>query len=74
MIAPWQNRSARSTVSEESFAALCRSSPWRWDTVRFTLYWVSEDPDTAAHPVRVWLRRPSDVRVETLQGLSLIHI
>ena len=68
MIAPWQNRSARSTVSEESFAALCRSSPWRWDTVRFTLYWVSEDPDSAARPVRVWLRRPSDVRVETLQG------
>ena len=71
MIAPWQSRPARSTVSEESFAALCRSSPWRWDTVRFTLSWVSENTDTTAHPVRVWLRRPSDVRVETLQGAVL---
>ncbi|MEU5466936.1 MULTISPECIES: hypothetical protein [Kocuria] len=71
MIAPWQSRPARSTVSQESFAALCRSSPWRWDTVRFTLSWVSENTDTTAHPVRVWLRRPSDVRVETLQGAVL---
>lgn len=49
------------------FAALCRSSPWRWDTVRFTLTWIRPD----AAPVRCWIRRPGDLRVEALDGTAL---
>lgn len=49
------------------FAALCRSSPWRWDTVRFTLRWFG--PETA--PVRCWIRRPDDLRVAALDGTAL---
>ncbi|WP_144791507.1 hypothetical protein [Kocuria palustris] len=49
------------------FAALCRSSPWRWETVRFTLQWIG--PETA--PVRCWIRRPEDLRVESLDGSAL---
>lgn len=70
----------------EEFAALCRSSPWRWDTVRFTLQWllpaaeidatgavIRDDSmgarqDRVPSPVRAWIRRPKDVRVETLDG------
>lgn len=58
-------------MSEESFAALCRSSPWRWDTLRFSLHWVGGGDTTPAEPVRAWLRRPSDLRVETLHGEPL---
>lgn len=49
------------------FAALCRSSPWRWDTVRFTLSWIGPE----AAPVRCWIRRPEDLRVESLDGTAL---
>lgn len=71
MSAPWDSRPARVTVPANQFAALCRSSPWRWDTLQFTLHWTERDNQPAALPVRAWIRRPSDLRVETLQGKLL---
>ena len=55
----------------DEFAALCRSSPWRWDTVRFVLSWLLPADRTPTEPVRAWVRRPSDLRVETLDGAPL---
>ncbi|MCW2578965.1 MAG: uncharacterized protein JWR82_566 [Blastococcus sp.] len=54
------------TPSPESFAALARSSPWRWSTLRFTGSWPGDR--YRAGPVRAWLRRPDVLRVETLDG------
>lgn len=71
MSEPWQRDPDRPAVTERSFAALCRSSPWLWDTLRFSLHWVPGPQDRAAQPVRAWLRRPSDLRVETLHGARL---
>ena len=53
------------TPSAESFAALARSSPWLWSTVRFTTRGL---PDERFPAVRAWLRRPDRLRVETLDG------
>lgn len=53
------------TPSVDAFAALARSSPWRWSTLRFT------DRRTRSGgriPVRAWLRRPDALRVETPDG------
>ena len=53
------------TPSADAFAALARSSPWRWSTLRFT------DRRTRSGgriPVRAWLRRPDALRVETPDG------
>jgi hypothetical protein len=52
--------------SADAFAALARSSPWRWSTLRFTVRRVRPDPQ--AEPLRAWLRRPDVLRVETLDG------
>jgi hypothetical protein len=54
------------TPSVDAFAALARSSPWRWSTLRFTVRRGGDGdrPD----PVRAWLRRPDVVRVETTDG------
>lgn len=71
MSAPWDARPARLTVPADEFTALCRSSPWRWATLRFTLWWTHGGGRPAALPVRAWLRRPSDLRVETLRGAVL---
>ena len=51
--------------SVDAFAALARSSPWRWSTLRFTEGRVRPD---ARDGLRAWLRRPDAVRVETLGG------
>jgi hypothetical protein len=59
------------TPTAESFAALARSSPWRWSTLRFTVSW-SGGP-TGQGAVRAWLRRPGLLRVETLDG-ALIQV
>jgi hypothetical protein len=56
------------TPSPESFAALARSSPWLWSTLRFTGRGL---PDARPTPVRAWLRRPDLLRVETLGGTLL---
>jgi hypothetical protein len=53
----------------ETFAALARSSPWRWATLRFTVSWSGGPPGHGT--VRAWLRRPDLLRVETLDGALL---
>jgi len=55
--------------SADSFAALARSSPWRWSTLRFTVTWPG-DPWTDG-AVRAWLRRPDSLRVESVDGALL---
>ena len=57
------------TPSADSFAALARSSPWRWSTLRFTVTWPGDPWSTGA--VRAWLRRPDSLRVESLDGALL---
>jgi hypothetical protein len=55
--------------SADAFAALARSSPWRWSTLRFTVRWPG---DPWAHgAVRSWIRRPDSLRVETEDGSLL---
>jgi hypothetical protein len=56
------------TPSPESFAALARSSPWLWSTLRFTARGL---PDRGIPPLRAWLRRPDRLRVETMDGQLL---
>ena len=56
------------TPSPESFAALARSSPWLWSTLRFT---ERRRLDREARELRAWLRRPDVVRVETPDGFLL---
>ncbi len=55
------------------FRNLCRSSPWKWQSLRFE-YWdepFAEAPSPAAPLVRAWLRRPGALRLETADGLVL---
>ena len=59
------------TPSADAFAALARSSPWRWSTLRFSVCWYPDGRRMA--PVRAWLRRPDLLRVETPDG-SLLQI
>jgi hypothetical protein len=59
-------------LSAGAFAALARSSPWRWSTLRFTERRVQAD---ARDAVRAWLRRPDALRVETVGGalVQVVH-
>jgi len=52
-----------------TFRNLCRSSPWRWQSLRFE---YRETSEAGAGPVRAWLRRPGALRLETLDG-TLLH-
>ncbi|MDN5853860.1 MAG: hypothetical protein L0K86_13635 [Actinomycetia bacterium] len=52
--------------STSDFAALARSSPWRWSTLRFTARWQGDPWRT--QELRAWLRRPDRLRVETVGG------
>jgi hypothetical protein len=45
-------------LTEDSFRALARSSPWRWRTLHFTRRGEDE-------PVEAWVRRPGWMRVRT---------
>jgi hypothetical protein len=54
------------TPSADAFAALARSSPWRWSTLRFTVRWPGNPWKTES--LRAWLRRPDLLRVETVEG------
>ena len=54
------------TPSVDAFAALARSSPWRWRTLRFAVSWPADRWKPGA--VRAWLRRPDRLRVESLDG------
>ena len=50
------------------FRNLCRSSPWRWTSLRFEYL---ERPGTGAAMVRAWLRRPGALRLESPDGQLL---
>lgn len=61
-----------------AFRHLCRSSPWKWQSLRFEYLDrpLAADPggtETAPPPdlVRAWLRRPGALRLETADGLVL---
>ncbi|WP_346619857.1 hypothetical protein [Blastococcus montanus] len=55
--------------SPDAFAALARSSPWRWKTLRFSVSWPGDPWKPGA--VRAWLRRPDLLRVERTDGALL---
>jgi hypothetical protein len=57
------------------FRNLCRSSPWKWQSLRFE-YWdqafaSAPGPGPGAPFVRAWLRRPGALRLESPEGLVL---
>lgn len=56
-------------LTADSFRALCRSSPWKWRSLRFQLRWLPEDAATPA--VKGWIRRPLALRIEALDGTVL---
>jgi hypothetical protein len=54
------------------FRNLCRSSPWKWQSLRFE--YREQPTGTAAADavtVRAWLRRPGALRLETADGAVL---
>lgn len=57
------------TSTAEDFAALARSAPWRWTTLRFTLRRF--DPRHPDDTIRAWVRRANDLRVESAAGQVL---
>lgn len=59
------------TPTADAFAALARSSPWRWSTLRFTVRWPRGGGQPG--PVRAWLRRPDRLRVEGPGG-ALVRV
>jgi hypothetical protein len=78
-MATWDSRHrmdpdrASAAADPALFRNLCRSSPWKWQSLRFE-YWdepFTEGPDPAAPFVRAWLRRPGALRLETADGLVL---
>lgn len=55
------------------FRNLCRSSPWKWQSLRFE-YWdraFESAPGPGDPFVRAWLRRPGALRLENPAGLVL---
>lgn len=55
------------------FRNLCRSSPWKWQSLRFE-YWdqaFASAPSPGAPFVRAWLRRPGALRLESPERLVL---
>lgn len=61
------------TDAVEAFRNLCRSSPWRWQSLQFD-YWdepFSDGPTPGSPLVRAWLRRPGALRLESAEGLVL---
>ncbi|MGY1813542.1 hypothetical protein [Blastococcus sp. SYSU D00820] len=57
------------TPTPDAFAALARSSPWRFATLRFTER--RRSGRAWSPPVRAWLRRPGALRVEDAAGQVL---
>lgn len=55
--------------TQDRFAALARSSPWRWRSLRFTAHWRGA---VRAKAVRAWVRRPRSIRVEAMDGELLV--
>jgi hypothetical protein len=78
-MATWDSRhrmdpdSSSAAADPALFRNLCRSSPWKWQSLRFE-YWdepFAEAPNPVAPLVRAWLRRPGALRLETADGLVL---
>jgi len=70
---PDPGRSGGSGDLAAVFRNLSRSSPWKWQSLRFE-YWdepFTQAPAPAAPFVRAWLRRPGALRLETADGLVL---
>ena len=58
----------------EIFRCLCRSSPWKWESLRFELRAVQPDgpePGAPGGMLRAWTRRPGALRVESADGTLL---
>lgn len=55
------------TLTPDSFRNLARSSPWRWDSLRFTVSAPGDDTTVT----RFWVRRPGALRVENAEGQLL---
>ena len=64
----------RSPLPAETFRSLARSSPWRWESLRFAISWRGTAGGGArpAQPLLAWLRRPAALRVEDADG-TLLH-
>ncbi|MDQ0279191.1 hypothetical protein QO003_003494 [Arthrobacter silviterrae] len=71
-------------LTADTFRHLCRSSPWRWSSLRFELHRRDAaaareasaragDPasDAGVEAMKFWIRRPGALRVETLDGKLL---
>lgn len=58
----------------DSFRSLCRSSPWRWETLHFTITWraPSDQGTPPSPPLKAWIRRPAALRVEAADGSLLL--
>jgi hypothetical protein len=78
-MATWDSRhrmdpdSTSAAAHPALFRNLCRSSPWKWQSLRFE-YWdepFADAPNPTAPLVRAWLRRPGALRLETADGLVL---
>lgn len=54
-------------MSATTFRNLCRSSPWRWQSVWFELHREGQSAKT----VKCWVRRPGALRVEAPDGTLL---
>jgi hypothetical protein len=85
-MAAWDSRNRRGPLAPRdpadqaaAFRDLCRSSPWKWQSLRFEyvdrpLTGTAGATPSAASPgdlVRAWLRRPGALRLETVDGLVL---
>jgi hypothetical protein len=84
-MAAWDSRDGRGPLAPRSpvnpaaaFRHLCRSSPWKWQSLRFEYVdrplTSSTGSATAAAPdglIRAWLRRPGALRLETADGLVI---
>ncbi|MFI2565081.1 hypothetical protein [Paenarthrobacter sp. NPDC018779] len=65
---PSNGRSGDDSDLSSTFRNLCRSSPWKWTSLRFEYL---ERPGTGANIVRAWLRRPGALRLESPNGQLL---
>lgn len=81
----WDSRDGRGRLAPRgpanpaaAFRHLCRSSPWKWQSLRFEYVdrplTSSTSSAIAAAPdglIRAWLRRPGALRLETADGLVI---
>src|SRR5215218_3464234 len=82
-MATWDSRhrtnpdSSSAAADPTRFRNLCRSSPWKWQSLRFEYREQPAGSATAdeapeAVMVRAWLRRPGALRLESADG-SVLH-